>query len=98
MRCDLYEFKNANTTRLVSSVILYYNSYILNGLYENSADEMTKEYLLGLSPGAWIHINMLGYYQFIGEGSYSYIDRWIKHWRYQGSADFVEKQKEEMLV
>lgn len=85
-------------TRLISSIILYYNSYILNGLYENATDEMTKNYLLGLSPGAWIHINLLGYYQFIGEGSYEYIDRWIKHWRYQNHTSFVGKQEEEMLV
>jgi hypothetical protein len=85
-------------TRLISSIILYYNSYILNGLYENAEDEKIKEYLLSLSPGAWIHVNLLGYYQFTGERSYEYIERWIQHWHYEEHTDFVEKYKAETLV
>lgn len=53
-------------TRLISAIILYYNTYILNSLYFKSTNEQTKKYLLSLSPGAWVHINMLGYYQFCG--------------------------------
>ena len=87
-----------HSTRLISSIILYYNSYILNGLYENAPDDKTREYLLSLSPGAWVHVNLLGYYQFTGEESYEYIDRWIQHWDYHSHAEFVEKFKEDMLV
>ncbi|MFN3233844.1 MAG: hypothetical protein ACE365_00310 [Gammaproteobacteria bacterium] len=49
--------------------------------------------LLGLSPGAWIHVNLLGYYQFTGEGSYEYIERWIQHWHYEEHTGFVEKYR-----
>ncbi len=77
-------------TRLIASIILYYNSYILNGLYENAPDNATKKYLISLSPSAWIHVNMLGFYQFFGEESYEYIERWIEDWSYQGNTGFVE--------
>ncbi len=87
-----------NCTRLISSIILYYNSYILNGLYEKAQDSEVKEYILSLSPSAWIHVNLLGYYQFIGDRSFEYIDRWIQHWQYDGHVDFVENFKQEMLI
>ncbi len=67
-------------TRLISSIILYYNTYILNELYQNSSDEGEKAFLIGLSPGAWVHISMLGIYQFYGKKSDDLVDQWIKHW------------------
>jgi len=46
-------------------------------------DEQTKKYLLGLSPGAWVHINMLGYYQFCGGDRNKHIERMIMQWDWQ---------------
>ena len=85
-------------TRLISSVVLYYNTYILNELYENAPDNKTKEYLAGLSPGAWIHVNLFGYYQFFGEGSFDYIEHWISQWSYYSNTDFVENKEQELTV
>lgn len=75
-------------TRLISAIILYYNTYILNSLYVNSTDEKVKKYLLELSPAAWVHINMLGYYQFFGDKQDEYIERWIKQWAWQKNVGF----------
>jgi len=51
-------------TRLISSVMLYYNTYILNSLYIAAKSEEEKKFLIEKSPCAWSHINLLGYYQF----------------------------------
>jgi len=75
-------------TRLISAIILYYNTYILNSLYVKSTDEQTEKYLLGLSPGAWVHINMLGYYQFCGGDQNKHIEHIIKNWDWQKCVDF----------
>lgn len=84
-------------TRLISSIILYYNTYILNGLYEKATDEKMKGYLLSLSPGAWIHINFLGLYKFFGEEFYEEIDRWIQDWDFEAHPDLLKKPKKKRL-
>lgn len=75
-------------TRLVSSVILYYNTYILNQLYQSTRDREEKKYLTNISPCAWAHINLLGHYQFMGENSDKMVNRWIKKWTWQKSNQF----------
>ena len=67
-------------TRLIASIILYYNTYILNSLYIRINDPVEKAFIASLSPGAWIHVNLLGYYQFCGQFSSELVDRWIKQW------------------
>jgi hypothetical protein len=69
-------------TRLISSVILYHNAHILNELYVNAVDEQERQFLVGLSPSAWVHINLLGFYQFCGKSRYE-IERFIDQidWR-----------------
>jgi len=47
-----------------------------------------KKYLLDLSPAAWVHINLLGYYQFFGENQDKHIERWIKQWDWKKTAGF----------
>lgn len=74
-------------TRLISSVILYYNSYVLNELYKNARSEADKAYLLSLSPSAWVNINLLGYYQFCGTGNYDLITKWIRQWDWRKSTE-----------
>ena len=70
-------------TRLVASIILYYNAYILNHLYLNAKSQAEKDLILALSPGAWIHINMLGYYRFCGLDSSRFLDDWLTKWDWQ---------------
>lgn len=70
-------------SRLVSAIILYYNAYILNHLYLNAKSQQEKNVILALSPGAWIHINMLGYYRFCGLESNRFLDDWLSKWDWQ---------------
>lgn len=67
-------------TRLIASIILYYNTYILNSLYVSTNNEAEKAFIASLSPGAWGHINLLGYYQFCGQFRHEQVDHWIKQW------------------
>ena len=78
-------------TRLVAAIILYYNTYILNELYERATDEKIKAYLLSLSPGAWVHINFFGYFRFFAEGFYGEIEHWIQEWNgFDGIEDLLK--------
>lgn len=78
-------------TRLISCIILYYNTYILNNLYLNAKDDAEKNFITNISPCAWEHVNLLGYYQFCGKFSDAILDEWIKKWDWRNVADFVEK-------
>ena len=59
----------------------------LNSFYLNAKDEEEKEFLVRHSPTAWVHLNLLGYYQFRNSAdreSYEIlIDQWISkcNWR-----------------
>ncbi|MFN3233841.1 MAG: Tn3 family transposase [Gammaproteobacteria bacterium] len=75
-------------TRLISSIILYYNTHILNTLYENSTSQSEKDFLVKVSPGAWSHINLLGYYQFCGKHNDRVIEKIINQWNWRERVDF----------
>jgi hypothetical protein len=74
-------------TRLISAIILYYNTYILNSLYVAATSEEEKEFLLKLSPCAWAHINLLGFYQFCDLLNDELLDQIIKHWDWKKATD-----------
>ena len=76
-------------TRLLATIILYYNSYILNALYTSTNDGEIKQALLRCSPTAWTHLNFLGHYQFEGEMAFN-IERWLKTWDWKKVLEFVE--------
>lgn len=57
--------------RLVANCIIYYNAIILSKLfqrYEKEGNKEVVEFICGLSPVAWIHIQLSGFYTF-GNGS-----------------------------
>jgi TnpA family transposase len=68
-------------TRLIAAIMHFYNAYILNSFYVNAKDEEEKEFLARHSPTAWVHLNLLGYYQFRSsadsESYETFIDQWI---------------------
>lgn len=78
-------------TRLIAAIIHYYNAYILNSLYVNSKDEEERRFLASLSPTAWVHVNLLGYYQFYTQSNVDWIENWLKQWDWRKEASFVEK-------
>ena len=75
-------------TRFIASVIHYYNAYILNNLYVNSKDEKEKHFLASLAPTAWVHVNLLGYYQFYKSTDHSLIDTLLSQWDWKNGKDF----------
>jgi len=81
-------------TRLISSVVLYYNTYTLNHLYQSTKDPKEKNFLSSISPCAWGHINLMGYYQFNGKNKAKQIDKTIKNWGWQKHLNSVENQSE----
>lgn len=52
-------------------------------MYVNSKTDAEKNLLIALSPGAWVHINMVGHYRFCGLGSDRVIDQAIAKWNWQ---------------
>jgi len=70
-------------SRLVAAIILYYNAYILNHLYVNAKTQAEKDVIVALSPGAWIHINMVGYYRFRGLDASRFVDQLLEKWNWQ---------------
>jgi len=58
-------------TRLIASIITYYNTYILSKLFSN-ANKQEREMLSHASPLAWTHIMLLGFYQFYQESDVGY--------------------------
>tara|TARA_Y100000296_G_scaffold24543_1_gene28953 strand:- start:199 stop:870 length:672 start_codon:yes stop_codon:yes gene_type:complete len=69
-------------TRLLAGIIQYYNAYILNELYEKTNDAQLRELILGLSPTAWTHINLLGHYRFLTSEADD-IARWLSKLRFE---------------
>ncbi len=57
---------NAQSIRLIALCIIYYNAYMLSGLYNHylqDDNEITKQ-IIRFSPVAWQHINLIGKYEF----------------------------------
>ncbi|MFA6060545.1 MAG: Tn3 family transposase [Taibaiella sp.] len=78
-------------TRLIASIITYYNTYILSTLFI-TANKHERKFLINASPIAWAHINFIGFYQFYSEGNLN-LEKWIKAWNWKKSSDFVENMK-----
>ena len=51
--------------------------------WEHFRGKFIEPLILALSPGAWIHINMLGYYRFCGLESARFVDDWLSKWDWQ---------------
>lgn len=67
-------------SRLLSSVIIYYNSALLSRLlqkYEATGNSRRLEWLSRISPVAWQHIFLNGHYTFISEGKEIDLDAMI---------------------
>lgn len=78
-------------TRLVAAIIQYYNTLILNKLYEKATDRQVREFLLRATPSAWTHINFLGLYKFYGNNSTD-MWRWIENLQLESLINLVENR------
>jgi len=75
-------------TRLIVSIICYYNTRILSTLFAK-ANKLEQELLIKYSPIAWSHINLLGFYQFCKENSLD-LDKLIRKWDWKKELNSVE--------
>ena len=66
-------------TRLVASVIIYYNAHILSLLLEKAETDEERELITQVSPVAWAHLNFLGKYEFDPQKEPLDIEKWIKN-------------------
>ena len=61
---------NNECARLLSNCIIFYNASLLTGLYEHyKQNKMEEECLkiIRLSPVAWLHVNLIGIYEFYND-------------------------------
>lgn len=65
-------------TRLIASIIHYYNAYTLNQLYVRATTKEERGFILQFLPTAWGHINLLGRYEFCTEVKSDWLHDWIK--------------------
>ena len=49
----------------------------------NAKTQAEKDAIIAFSPGAWVHINMVGYYRFCGLDSGWFIDQMLEKWDWQ---------------
>ena len=83
-------------TRLIAAIIHYHNTYILNTLYQRATSKEEKEFIKKLSPTAWSHILLLGFFQFFGDSEKDWVDQCINQWDWKkAAADIEEEQKKE---
>ena len=64
---DYQIIKWKDCARLIVNCIIYYNSALLSGLvdkFEKRGNQKAVDMLVNLSPTAWRHIQLAGYYSF----------------------------------
>jgi len=80
-------------TRLIAAIIHYHNTYILNTLYQRSTSEEEKEFIRKLSPTAWSHILLLGFFQFFNEPEKDWVEHFINQWDWKKAAEDIEAEQ-----
>ena len=88
------EMENWNQcTRLAAAIIHYYNTYIINSLHERSVDDDEKQFLESLSPTAWTHILLLGFFQFFNEPPEDWVQDCLYQWDWKNNADEIANKE-----
>ena len=80
-------------TRFIAAIIHYYNTYIINRLYEQSTDDEEKKFLENLSPTAWAHILFLGFFQFLSDSPEGWVENCLDQWDWKNAKEEAEKKK-----
>ena len=80
-------------TRLIAAIIHYHNTHILNTLYQRATSKEEKEFLRKLSPTAWSHVHLLGFFQFFSDEQKDWVEECINQWDWKKAAADVEDQQ-----
>lgn len=81
-------------TRLIAAIIHYYNTYIINTLYQRATSDEERKFLEKLSPTAWTHILLLGFYQFFNKSPENWVDEFLHQWDWRKAAKEMETSQQ----
>ena len=81
---------------VAKSTIHYHNTYILNTLYQQATSDEEKEFLKKLSPTAWSHVLLLGFFQFFSDSQENWVEKCINQWDWKKSAENIEEQQKKI--
>ena len=82
-------------TRLIAAIIHYYNTYIINTLYQRATSDEERSFLEKLSPTAWTHILLLGFYQFFSKSPENWVDDFLIQWDWRKAAEDLDAYQKE---
>ena len=82
-------------TRLIAAIIHYYNTYIINTLYQRATSDEERSFIEKLSPTAWTHILLLGFYQFFSKSAENWVDDFLIQWDWRKAAEEMEASQKE---
>ena len=85
-------------TRLIASIVHYYNTYAINRIHERAIDGEEKKFLEGLSCTAWVHILFLGFFQFFKEAPKNWLDDCLNQWDWKKSVQEMEEKKRKKVL
>jgi len=83
-------------TRLIAAIIHYHNTYILNTLYQQATSDEEKEFLKKLSPTAWSHVLLLGFFQFFSDSQENWVEQCINQWDWKKAAAHIEEKQKKV--
>lgn len=81
-------------TRFIAAIIHHYNTYIINSLYNLSTNDEEKKFLESLSPTAWAHILLLGFFQFSNSPPEGWIEDCLQQWDWKTAKPKAAKKDE----
>jgi hypothetical protein len=73
-------------TRLIAAIMHYYNTYIINSLHARSNNDEEKKFLENLSPTAWTHVLLLGFFQFFKKPHEGWVEDCMRQWNWTGTS------------
>lgn len=80
-------------TRLIAAIIHYYNTYIINSLHERSNNDEEKKFLENLSPTAWTHVLLIGFFQFFSKQHEGWVEDFLRQWNWAEMSNRVSTKK-----
>ncbi len=79
-------------TRFIAAIVHYYNTYIINSLHERSIDDEEKKFLESLSPTAWTHVLLLGFFQFLSDSPEGWVENCLHQWDWKSAREDADKK------
>jgi len=85
-------------TRLIAAIVHYYNTFIINSLHEISLNDDEKRFLESLSPTAWVHILLLGFFQFFSNAPANWVEECLNQWDWKKNSKEIVDSKRKAIV